>query len=365
MIYGGDDPGRRSAAGRLRSLGFFLIALIYYLLAERVAGMAANGLSSGDWFELIYRSALLFLLLIGYAAMGFIFQRQGEPLVAMGFVSRPTALREFGLGLALGWGLMIACVLPMALFGGLRLTFFTATHQIGLLLLDSLVLLTAALLEEVAFRGYPFQRLIEAIGPTLATLLMAVLFALRHLYNPDATAASTLITVFAGWLLAIAYLRTRALWLCWGLHFAWNAAMGLLFGLPISGLRAFSPVVEANARGPAWITGGSYGPEGSLFAVVVLLGGIIVLFRATRDLAWQYAQPVIVPGGIAVDIDAAARRQHEDAMASPAAPAPPQIVQTIAPAAAPMGAFVAGPRNAGVAGAGDASGGERPNRSID
>lgn len=326
------EPGHPGAFQRLRAFGYFLIAIIYYLLAERIAAMAAGGLSSGDWFEPVYRGALLFLLLLGYGVMGYVFQRQSHPLSAMGLVARPTAVREFGLGVALGWGMMVACVLPIAVIGGLRLTFWTGPHQFGLMALDLIVLALAALLEEVAFRGYPFQRLVESMGPTLATLLMAILFALRHLENPDATPASTLFTVFAGWLFAVAYLRTRALWLPFGLHFAWNAAMGVLFGLPISGIRAFSPVIEANARGPFWIAGGGYGPEGSLVAVAVILVSIFVLFKITREYAWDYAHPVIVPGGIAVDIDAATRRQHEAAMASPAAPAPPQFVQIIAPA---------------------------------
>ncbi|HEY0794155.1 MAG TPA: type II CAAX endopeptidase family protein [Acidisarcina sp.] len=325
------DPGSPRLFDRIRAFGLFLIAIVYYLLAEQVAGFAAGGLARGDWFEPIYRGILLFLLLLGYGVMGYVFQRQSHPLTAMGLLRRPTALREFGLGVALGWGMMVMCVLSIAIGGHMRLTFWTGARQFELLALDLIVLGLAALLEEVAFRGYPFQRLIEAIGPAFATLLMAILFALRHLQNPDATPASTLFTVFAGWLFAVAYLRTRALWLPWGLHFAWNAAMGVLFGLPISGLRAFSPVIEANTRGPFWITGGGYGPEGSLVAVIVILVGIFVLFKITREYAWNYAQPVIIAGGIAVDIDAAARRQHDAAMESPAAPAPPQFVQIIAP----------------------------------
>ena len=249
-----------------------------------------------------------------------------------GVVRRATAVEEFGVGAALGWGMIVACVLPIGLLGGLTITLWTGPRQWGLLVLDVVVLAIAALLEEVAFRGYPFQRLIEAIGPTGATLLMAVLFAVRHLQNPDATRVSTLVTVFAGWFLAMCYLRTRALWLSWGFHFAWNTAMGLLFGLPISGIRTFSAVIEANTSGPYWITGGGYGPEGSLIAAFVLLIGMLVLFRVTRGYAWDYSHPVIVPGGFPVDIDAAAKRQHEEAMATPAPPAPPQYVQIIAPA---------------------------------
>ena len=46
-----------------------------------------------------------------------------------------------------------------------------------------------------------------------------------------------------GVVLSVAYLRTRALWLPWGIHFAWNATLGLVFGLPVSGIRLFNVVV--------------------------------------------------------------------------------------------------------------------------
>jgi membrane protease YdiL (CAAX protease family) len=314
---------------RFRALGFCLIAYLYSMLAERIAGSAANGLSSGEFSQLVYRLVLLFLLVAGYWAMGYVFQRQRTPLRSMGLIQRPTALEEFGTGAAFGWGAMVACVLPMALLGGLTVTFWNGPRQFGLLLLDVVILLVASLAEEVIFRGYPFQRLIEAMGPTLATLVFSAVFGFRHLSNPDSTLGSTLVTVLAGWLLALAYLRTRALWLPWGLHFAWNASMGLLFGLPISGLRIFSPVISANAHGPFWLTGDGYGPEGSLVTAIVLLISLGVLTWVTREYAYQYAQPIIIPGGMPVDIDAAAKRQHEEAMASPAEVAAPKLIQIL------------------------------------
>lgn len=316
---------------RLWSLFLFLLAGAYFFIAELIAESAARGWGAGDEFELSARLMLLFLLLLGYGGMGRFFQSQRTPLKSMGLVRRATALQEFGLGTALGWGGMVACVLPMALLGGITLTFWTGPRQFGQLFFDLAVLLTGALVEEVAFRGYAFQRLIEALGPSMATLVMSALFGLMHLRNPDADMASTLTTVLAGWLLSLAYLRTRALWLPWGIHFAWNASMGLLFGLPVSGLREFSPVISANAHGPIWLTGGAYGPEGGLVSAIVILISMGVLMRTTRDYAFEYAPPVIVPGGIPVDIDAAARRQHEEAMAS-SAEAVPQLIQ-IQPAA--------------------------------
>jgi membrane protease YdiL (CAAX protease family) len=326
---------------RIWALVFCLVAYFYSWLAEALAGSAAGGFASGTWFEPIYRSMLLFLLLVGFWAMGRLFQRQRTPLKSMGLVRRATAAREFAIGAALGWGAMVACVLPMALIGGFTLTFWTSPRQFGLLLLDLAVLLVAALAEEVVFRGYPFQRLVEAVGPVAATLLASAAFGIRHLANPDSTRGSTLVTVLAGWLLAMAYLRTRGLWLPWGLHFAWNASMGLLFGLPVSGMRTFSPVISTNAHGPVWLTGDGYGPEGSAVAAAVLLAALGALMYVTRDYAWEYAQPVVIPGGIPVDIDAAAARMHETAMASPAEiSAAPKLVQIL-----PLGGVAAAAEN--------------------
>ena len=317
--------------GRLRSFSWFAVAAIYFAIAQQISLRAANGLSSGDWFLLVNSLILLFLLLVGYAAMGYAGQSQREPLKAMGLLRREGWKREAAVGAALGWGGVVACVLPMALFGGLVIRFWTNGHQFFLLFVNVLTLAVAALTEEVAFRGYPFQRLIDAIGPTLATLAMSLLFAAMHLLNTNATAASTLVTILAGWVLSLAYLRTRALWLPWGFHFGWNASMGLIFGLPVSGLTIFNPVITTRAWGPLWLTGGGYGPEGSAIAVLVLPVMMIVLLKVTRDYAHKYAQPVIVPGGIPVDVDAMARRQHEAAMGPAVATAPsePKLVQIL------------------------------------
>jgi hypothetical protein len=102
--------------------------------------------------------------------------------------------------------------------------------------------------------------------------------------------------------------------------------MAILFGLPVSGLTRFSPLVQTSTYGPFWLTGGNYGPEGSAVAIIVLLVLVAVITMATRHLKFQWAIPPIVPGGIPVDIDAIARQQHEAAM-GPAKPAAPSLIQ--------------------------------------
>lgn len=315
---------------RLRSLVLALLALIYYFLARTLALHAANGLSSGAWFDLLDNAVLLFLLLLGYAAMGLVFQRQREPLKAMGLDLRPCARREFGIGAALGWGMMLACLLPIAVTGGLIVTFWTTSRQFGFFAINLLTLFIAALVQEVVFRGYFFQRLMQAFGSTLATGFLLLVVAALYVRDTDWTAISMLVALLSALLLTLAYLRTRALWLGWGFHFAWTATMAALFGLPVRGSSQFSSVVQSDARGPYALTGGGYGPEAGVLAVIALLGGIVVLIRVTREYAWQYAQPVIVAGGMPVDLDRAQQKQHESASVDPSATAKTALIQ-IAP----------------------------------
>jgi hypothetical protein len=86
-------------------------------------------------------------------------------------------------------------------------------------------------------------------------------------------------TVLIGVLLSIAYLRTRALWLPWGIHLGWNTTLGLLFGLPVSGIRLFNVVIRTSVTGPRWLTGGDYGLEASLPCVLTLVVGIVAVWK--------------------------------------------------------------------------------------
>jgi membrane protease YdiL (CAAX protease family) len=327
-----------TSAGRVRAFGYVIIAAVYFYFAQGVSIHAANGFSTGVWFDLIERAILLFLLLVGYAAMARALSGQRQPLRSMGLVFRSGWPREFGLGAALGWGMLVASILPIVFMGGLVVTFWMIPRQFAILLIDLLMLAVASLAEEVAFRGYPFQRLIEAIGPTLATIVSSLVFAAAHVLNPGSSRASFMVTVFSSWLLSVAYLRTRALWVCWGWHFAWNASMCLLFGLPVSGITQFSPVVQSNTVGPAWITGGEYGPEASAVTAVVLLIGIFIVYRTTRGYAYLYTQPVIIPAGMPIDLDAMSRSlAPHHPVAPPPAPAGSTLVQIepIAPSQPP------------------------------
>jgi uncharacterized protein len=344
---------------RLAALGWFLVAAAWFLFSDLVAIRAASGLNFGDWFEPLYRIFLLFLLILGYSLMSLLARRGVPPRKSIGLERRPGSWGEFALGAALGWGGVVACVLPAALVGGLVFTVFTNSHQYLVAVADLIALAAGSLAIEVAFRGYAFRRLVDAMGPAMATLFLAAIFAIWRTHATPTTTAAVVVSFLLGWTLALAALRTRAVWVSWGISFAWGTSMSLLFGLPVAGGMNYSPIFVTNALGPAWVSGGVQGPEGSAFGVLVALLLLIVTVHATGDLHYKYAFSEVVPGGIPVDIDAAARQQHEAAMGPQ--PAEPQLVQILpALGAVPPTEPVPGDRVVSEAGPEIPSGEERP-----
>ncbi len=320
----------RAPRSRLRSFGSFLLAGIYAVLAHQFAIYAANVLTPG-FFALGSRLLFLILILVGFSAMAAARERPTPPEAAIGLPRRAGRGREWALGAGLGWAGIAVCVLPVALTGGLLVSLaHGAPTRIAAQTGIALAILWAwTLTDELIFRGYPFQRLMEAVGPTFATILLSLLFAAART-GGFATATGGITALLLGFLLAMAYLRTRALWVGWGFHFAWNASTALLFGLPISGAARLSPVFSSYTSGPTWLTGGGNGPEGSVIAILVLLALFFVLSRTTRELRHRWAFPEVVGAGIPVDIDALSRKQHEQGM-GPGTPAPQPLIQISPP----------------------------------
>lgn len=312
--------------GRLRAYFHFLVAVLYYFLARTMASRGAQAIASDQWAPLVGQALLAFLLLFGYAAMGFWLNRQIHPVTEQGFPRRAGWPREIGLGLATGWGLALICIAPLVIAGGIAISFSIAASSWGWLVADAAFFACATLAEEIAFRGYGFQRFVRAVGPVGGSIGFALFYAIVQSLLPGSSRPSFFVAVALGLVLSAAYIRTKALWLSWGLNLGWKASRALFFGLAVNGVNSNSPVVQGDPMGPFWLTGGGFGLDASWFTFLVLLVALPVVFRITRELDYRYNAPLIVGAGIAVDLDAAARAQHEAAM-GPAEPAAPVLVQ--------------------------------------
>jgi uncharacterized protein len=315
----------QSSAPLPRSVEFalFISGGLWVLVARAAAEHAANGFVSGLHLENYYEPLLtavflLFLVLVGFCTMNWIATRNATVRGVNALPARTTVRREWGLGAIVGWGMVVVAVLPMMLAGDLHPNFWAAPAAFGHLLLEAVILLVLSLAQEAVYRGYLFARLIRAMGPTMATLVMSAIAAAVSAFHPWAGPLSVFVTFLLSIVFSMAYLRTRALWLPWGLHFAWSACIGVLFGLPVGGWNSFSSIVDTSTYGSTWVTGGFYGPEGALFTAVVAVAGMGVLFSLTRDLAWEYTQPVIVAAGYPMDVAPPAEHtKMEQAAAAP------------------------------------------------
>jgi CAAX protease family protein len=146
----------------------------------------------------------------------------------------------------------------------------------------SLMLVPAALSEELLTRGYVLSVLRGVWGWVWAIAATSIGFGLLHLQNPGATAGSVAMVTLAGFFLAAVVYATRSLYAAWMAHFAWNWTMAVLFHAAVSGFPLESPGYRYVDAGPDWATGGQWGPEGGLAAAAGMVGGIALLISRRR-----------------------------------------------------------------------------------
>jgi len=263
----------RTAEGRLR-LGWrlALFLLIGFVVLMVVGNLLPQSLVSGS------AALLLGSLVAGVALL----RLDGRPAGALGFYPKPVALKESALGFAVGTGAAVLVIAALFVAGGIRWAADdgTAADWIAGGIGAAAFLAIPAAGEEAFLRGYPLQALTEAWGPKAALTVTSLLFGAMHLANPGVTVLATLNVVVAGLFLGVLYLKTASLWLATGAHLAWNWCTGYLADVPVSGLEILNaPLYEGVVRGPDWLGGGSFGPEGSLISTLILAGVVAWCWR--------------------------------------------------------------------------------------
>ncbi|GIJ48272.1 CAAX amino protease [Virgisporangium aliadipatigenens] len=191
--------------------------------------------------------------------------------------ARP-ALRR---GALLGVGLFSLVIAVIALFGGYSVEGYGSLWS-ALAVTGGMA--CAATMEELAFRGLLFRTLEERFGTYRSMAVSGALFGLLHLVNSGATLRGAIAIAFqAGLMLAAVYAATRSLWLPIGIHFGWNVAQGAIFGTTVSGAEdARKGLLDGVLDGPAALTGGGFGPEGSVLSVLVGLAVTVVFLRIAK-----------------------------------------------------------------------------------
>ncbi|MEV5871017.1 type II CAAX endopeptidase family protein [Streptomyces tendae] len=238
----------------------FVWQFLAVLAAYAIGGAAIQAVQDNDWLTLVVGLAAAALVIYVYA-----------------WVVRKTERRQAldvaleGAGAKFGWGTLIGA----GMFSAVIVNLFTSGHYEvdGLGSVQGAIGLVgfmagAAATEEIVYRGVLFRIIEEHIGTYLALGLTGLVFGLSHLLNEDATLwGAVAIAIEAGFMLAAAYAATRNLWLTIGVHFGWNFAAGGVFSTVVSGNGDSEGLLDATMSGPKLLTGGDFGPEGSVYSV--------------------------------------------------------------------------------------------------
>lgn len=181
------------------------------------------------------------------------------------------------LGIMIGATLQSLTILVIYLNGGFSVlsvnSLFAVLPALGMAFTSSIV-------EEILFRGIIFRITEEKLGSYLALVISALLFGAAHLANPNSSLIAGIgIAIQAGVLLGAAYIYTKNLWMPIALHFAWNFTQAGIFGAATSGNAIGKSWLTTKIEGIELISGGAFGPEGSiqatLFCLIVAIGLII------------------------------------------------------------------------------------------
>lgn len=243
-----------------------------------VAGSLAVRAVEQSWLlTLVVGVAAAVLMLVAYRWV--VRRTENRDVVEVGAAGAvPELSRGVGIGVLM-FVLVIACLTGL---GAYRVEGWgSATTAIGFVGFTAAAVMT----EELIFRGILFRVLEERAGTWMSLVLTGLLFGAMHLVNPEATVWGALaIAVEAGFMLAAAYAATRRLWLPIGLHFGWNVAAAGIFGTEVSGSGAPQGVLSGVTSGPVLVSGGAFGPEGSVFAVLagVVLTGVLMTVAHRR-----------------------------------------------------------------------------------
>jgi membrane protease YdiL (CAAX protease family) len=264
-----------------RVIDFPLVALLVAVALYIIAG--ALGLFLGKYVSLgapatgIVQSAITLALVL--ATYKLIIVRLGKH--PRDDLRGSNALPDLGRGITLGAVLFSIVVGIAALVGVYHVAGIGSPADLLVPLVASAIM--PGFMEELLFRGILFRWLQEFGGSWAALVITSALFGLAHILNPGATWFSSFaIAVEAGLLLGGAYMLTRSLWMPIGLHAAWNFTQGAIFGVPVSG-NPTQGLLLATLSGPNILSGGDFGLEASIIALVVAtLGGASLVAFAVR-----------------------------------------------------------------------------------
>lgn len=254
-----------------------ILASIWLIFTVLITQAIVHLLPANETVPVIVLSIAVVVLVAFFAYYAFVRIIEKRPVTELATSGAPG---ELAMGIFIGALLFTAVVGILWLLGYYRVT---GINSLVVIIPMFALAVQSGVFEEILFRGIFFRIVEESLGTWLSLVLSALLFGLLHLANPNATLwAAIAIAIEAGILLAAAFVVTRRLWFVIGIHFAWNFTQGGIFSIAISGNQV-DGLLRATLTGPELLSGGAFGAETSIFAVIICLAtGIYFIWKALK-----------------------------------------------------------------------------------
>ena len=209
---------------------------------------------------------------------------QKRKLRTLGFIKKGM-LKEYGLGMLLGFAFFSVCVLLGVLFGGLKIEGISPEFSIGIFVAYLLGYMVQGMTEEVLCRGYFLGSYARRYPVYAAVLANSLLFASLHLLNSGISVLAFINITLFGIFASIYFIRRGSIWGIGAFHSIWNLVQGNFYGIKVSGTPVGNTLFTTQAiAGKSLWNGGDFGMEGSLICTIVLTCGIIFLYtRKNKD----------------------------------------------------------------------------------
>jgi uncharacterized protein len=274
----------------LALMGGVFVALGLIAFALRLTSGAANGQLGGSTMTPLGLSVLEGTILLLSALPALIMARiEHRKFGNYGLPVRFAFRKDFWIGTLVGFLAISTSLLAIFALHGFRLAGL-AIH--GKMIVTSILAWSAAfvivgLSEEFAFRGYLQFTLTTGIGFWPSAIVLSALFGLAHASNPGESKFGLFSVVCFGLLFCLFLRRTGNLWWAVGFHAGWDWGQTFFYGVSDSGLPPYHNLFNSSLSGPSWLTGGTVGPEASIFTPITLLIVAVLFSLVYRQNRYQ------------------------------------------------------------------------------
>ncbi len=258
--------------GWVRALLFFGSGFLVMLVYRPTRDLFISHEGSGPWEYLFYtRNLKLFFFVISlYLFIKFI---DREDFKSLGFHLTKESRKHLVGGLILGIAIPTIILILLSIIGSVNYQGFDFNNSQLYYLIG--LMLTIGFFEELVFRFYYLQSLMDSMNKYVALAIISIGFALIHADNLGANVLNILNVFLAGLLLGLYYIHKKNVWFPIAFHFTWNLTEGVIIGSAVSGTKMPS-FFQFEFTGSEILTGGTFGFEGSIFATILLL--ILVIY---------------------------------------------------------------------------------------